>query len=566
MSARVWVVAVVAGLSMGCPKSVPRELGTPVVTGVVQEFGDPQGPSLSWDFGDGSPAATGPVARHAFARAGRYTVQGSTGGQVKASQLLEVMPRPGLQAIPAAATTAMFAPRLGKDLTRLLDFAERAANPTTVAQRLEELVLPQFVIEASAGGAPAFDGDEAVGLFNLPDPDLLVAFAGVVDEQAAVKTLVARMSEDGALATTAPDGVVRLAWDSGRAAAVFTDRGYLYLVPLGLEQDPFRAVAAVKGSTDRGLSAEGDLVELGDGWVANGLVLAARGDGTGIFGAALATLKVEGDAAQLEGTIAMRRAFDVAKGGAALLEVGPSGPIAGLQLSIDASDIVESFFGSPGNPRRAQSLAKLKQQGLDAEGLAAGLTGEAQLLAWFDADAFFRNVVQGSGRPEPKGAVRLTAPARDEKKLKAVLARWFASDFWEGQVQVAEQGWRVRGGRADVDVEVKEGGLSAETGKALATRPQVNLGEALSERFGGAFGPGRTSVFIDVGQLLKEIETPRQLQGLDATQVVTVQGFTSAFVRQLTSIDHAWLDLEPKGKEVTVKGRLVLRPRQVESQ
>ncbi|MBX7102070.1 MAG: hypothetical protein K1X89_30425, partial [Myxococcaceae bacterium] len=127
------------------------------------------------------------------------------------------------------------------------------------------------------------------------------------------------------------------------------------------------------------------------------------------------------------------------------------------------------------------------------------------------------------------------------------------------RVAVTPGGWTVGTATGDVHVDVGDAGVTAESVRALDARPEAPLAAELQARFQGAFGPGHTSAFVDVGQLLAELEQPRQIPGLDAARLVTVQGFTMAFAQQLTSVGTAFLDLEPKGRRIAVRGALTLR-------
>lgn len=559
MTRSVFLAVAVALLTAGCPRSAKDARADLRLTGIPLPFGEEGGPVLAWDFGDGTPVVTAAFVQHAFPRAGHFVVSATEKGVSRYSRPFDIAPRPGLAAVPESADSAVLVPRQGKDLGPLLDFAERATNPGLVASRLEALVLPPLVLEASAGGASVFDPDEGLGVFNLSEPDVTVGFCGVTDEAEGLKLVGARLLEQGVKVTAAGERLTYLRWPDGREAALFADRGYLYLAPLeaGFPAEP--VFKAVLGAADLGLSGQEPVAALSAGLKPSALVLVSRGDGTGLFGGAIAGVNLDGDQAQLGGAVELRRELDPAPTGAVLFAHGPQGPIGGLQLAFDSVDLLEAFFGAPQNPRRLAQLARLKRRGLDLEGLAKGLTGELQLLAWFDAVSFYRNVVAGSGRPEPRGTLRLTAPARDAAKLRSALGLWFSSDEWSDRVAVAPGGWTVGTATGDVHVDVSDAGVTAESGRSLEGRADAPLAAELQARFQGAFGRGHTSAFVDVGQLLAELEQPRQIPGLDAARLVTVQGFTMAFAQQLTSVGTAFLDLEPKGKQIAVRGALTLR-------
>ena len=99
------------------------------------------------------------------------------------------------------------------------------------------------------------------------------------------------------------------------------------------------------------------------------------------------------------------------------------------------------------------------------------------------------------------------------------------------------------------------------SGEGSGPRTNVDLEKSFGERFHGAFGPGHSSLLIDLGRLKTELDTLRAILGVDATKVVTVQGFTSAFLDQLTPIDHLVLDFAPDATGGVLWGTIMLKER-----
>src|SRR5205823_7148208 len=81
---------------------------------------------------------------------------------------------------------------------------------------------------------------------------------------------------------------------------------------------------------------------------------------------------------------------------------GWEGPILALSVKLPGG-LLHSIL-KPGSAAREKSRQRLLSHGIDIDRMFNVLTGELAGLAWFDAEAFLKNLVEGTARFEPKGA------------------------------------------------------------------------------------------------------------------------------------------------------------------
>jgi hypothetical protein len=540
-------------LSSGCFRSTRVEKrDVPVDTGTPVSFGDEKGPALDWELGDGTAVTRAATITHAFSKAGHYVVLGKEGDRLAWHVELNVIPRPVVRAVPADADWLLFAPTVKGDLDATLDFFERLTNTATLQQVADSWLLPALAVEASAG-APGqiVDPLEGLGVFTLPGFGGTVALLGVVDEAAALADLTARTHtlDDGTLETR-----------DGQRVLVFCDRGYAYAVFPKDTDDPKKVMQHVRRGDGRGFEARlGPLQPLPAGKL---VLLGVPHDKSEVpIDALWATLSLGAQEATLEGQLLSPDPVWRTQGGKGLETFKHSweGPVAAVQMRLPIG-VLKALI-KPGTPEREQSRQRLLQHGIDIDRMFRALTGDVAGLVWFDAEAFLRNLID-TQRPDPRGAAIVEAGLNDSAAWEAALGQML-DVFLPVKPKAVRQGsttsYLTRLASQDAIFSVEPKALRLEVGSGLQNRTLVDLGTRLSQRFNGAFGPGHASLLIDLGRLREELETPRAIPGLDPMHVVTVQGYASAFLDQLTPVDHLILDLAPNEKGAKLSGRLVLK-------
>lgn len=533
------------------------KLDAPLETGVAGTFSGTPRP-LKWDFGDGTPPATGLTGTHAWARAGVYTVQAWDGDFLALRSEVTVVPRSVLRAVPAHATAVLYSPTLGQPLSEAVDFLERAMGVGQLQKWLDETMVPQLAVESGSGGGVGLDPAEGVGVFALEGVEGRVALVGVEDDEKALAAIVSRLQERGAdVAERTLDGIIVATLPDASPVVVFVDRGYLYAVWPASPLDAARAVGLVRAS-EHGSEKLGAAPP--DGQLGFRLT---PGLGESDWQWAQGAFKVSGDAAVLSGKVSGKKALWDGKAQVPLVAQAPAGPVFVASFGV-SPDVLASFvLGAKGGERRARLAASLKEEGVDLEKALSGFTGEAGALLYFDAEAFLRNLVAGNQKPEPRGALVAEAGVKDAPSVAGLLRRvvaWLAPQSSESGA-LPELVWQGRW--LDAAMVLALSGKSARLtgGSGTQGRPQVELAQSLNGRFGGAFSPGHVSFLLDVGQLRRELQAPRFIPGLDPARVVTVQGFASAFLDQLTPIDTVVLDMWPDPGGARFSGRVSLRPR-----
>ena len=547
----------------GCPRSTREHRPeVPAFTFEPYAFGAPGARPLTWDFGDGSPRATGAKVEHLYARTGHVTALGFDGDFLAERFELEVEPRPVPRAVPPDARWAAWCPSLGRDFPKVVDFLEQVGSANFAASTLDESVLPGWAIELSSGDASFVDPRRGIVIFGLEHLEGQVAAMAVSDPGAAEAALSARLSERGFTAEQTADstffhqGQVRL--------LVFSDRGYLYLVaPDSYAEVPEASALQplaqrVRSAPPAGLFAAAAFASARSQVRPGELWLWSNDPSAGaLITSALVSLELRPDGASLDGRVAAGRALDHGAR-ADLFSAAPVGAVAGLKLSLPPQELVRllSFRPATGVPSPKETAA---QRGIQLDALTRSFTGDVGLLAWFDAEAFLRNLIAGNGKPDPKGVVHLMLPLNDAKPVAQALTRWFGQPGGVAPASGATV-WRQATDDSVLTAALTEGLLSVRLGDPQPSRANADLQQALNGRLEGAFSPGHSSLFVDLGQLKRELEQPRTIEGIDPQRLVMAQGLSSAFLSRV-AVDFAAVDFAPDGKGGVLKGMLTLRPR-----
>lgn len=549
----------------GCLRSTRIEKrDAPVDTGVPLTFGDPNGPVLQWELSDGSPAVSGAAIEKAFQRAGHFTVKGREGDRLAWQVEVDVIPRPVTRAVPLDAEWLVFAPTVKGDLNAVLDFFEKVLGPGNLQSLLDGQVLPALAVDAlAAGGSKIVDPLEGIGLFTLPGFGGSVALLGVVDEAAALGELEQRAEG----ADIGLPGARGFELRDGARVLAFADRGYLYVAFPKLDDDVRSVVTRVRSGDARGFEkSPGFSAPPGAKAAGQGGRLVALGTSHDKkrmpIDALWATFTVGPLEGRLEGFLSSKDPVWQTQGGqpSDLFQKAWDGPVAALQLKVPPG-LIESVLKT-GSPERELSRQRLMRSGIDIDRMGRALTGDVGGIIWFDAEAFIRNLIEGTERPEPKGAalveVQLSESAPWELALGQMLEVLLPMKPRE-QKRSDGTRWSTRVAGQDAVFSIENKAMRAEIGTGHQGRTLVDLGRSLSQRFDGAFGKGHASLLIDLARLREELETPRMISGLDAMRVVTVQGFASAFLEQLTPVEHVVLDLAPAPGGAKLSGRIVVR-------
>ncbi|NNC20226.1 PKD domain-containing protein [Corallococcus exiguus] len=559
--------------------------------GVPEAFGStsPKAPSITWDFGDGTPPQTVPGVRHAWATAGRYTVRALDGDKELARVVLTVVPRPVLRAVPEDAQTVLWVPRLRGNVEGLVNFYGRLVGEGNMRQTLADTPLVPLLLRSLGPGPSEVDPEEGFGFFLLPDFDGVVALLGVTDSRAALAAVVRELRSAGHRVLPREDGSARVEpVDGGNAMLLFADRGYVYLAV------PDSPDAPEPGETVKALAvAESPDVELvrrkvealsGSGISENALLAELRGkvrDGSvflfsappvpeaekedmpvrGFFGA----LAVQADQAELDGFLASSRPLlGGARGPASqLLGRAAVGPVAAAQLSVPPEELARLVFGSPESPRRQRTLERWRKQGLDAEPLLKALRGDVTMLVYFDAAAFFRSFIQDQ-RPAPKGTVVMEAGLASVPPVLQLIQKQLQDNglVFQKEAQGGTTRFRTRLMEQPVSLTLTPERATLEAGEVLNGRELGDVGKTLRTRFGAeAFGPGHLSLMVDMGQLRADLAGVRSVPGVATAKLLMSQLFVTALLEKFTPFEYGFLDFSPVDGGGRLQGRVVLRER-----
>ncbi len=489
-----------------------------------------------WDFGDGSPRVEGQQVTHRFAGRGHRVVRAYDGARVTDQVELDVGPRLALHAVPREVVLAAVAPAFDA-LGPALDFGERLVGASAAGRGLDAVPAVAFALEQGAGGASAIDPAGGAGLFAVNGLEGLVSFAAVLDEGRAISELGPYLRKEGweALPDSSPPR-----WTRGPQALVaLVDRGVLFVFVSDEGPVPLPSLKAVLTSPDLGLATEPGLLDE---------LTALKGDGPWLFTRSaepagpwrhlVLRATPARDTLVLEGRVAAPAPLWTPSAGPrlTLLDHAPGGPIAVLAADVDPARLLMLSLGGPKSPSRAKLEAPLSQRGVNLEAALAALTGTLQAVAWLDAEAFFRGVLENGGRPEPRFSFQLEAGAR----AAAPLAVWLDSAL-EGQ----GGRYTLRAGGHAIDLILTDASLRVEAGAPPHDREPVDLPRFLTERYPFSFAPGHASLYLDVAQVRRDLETPVRLEGVDPRKVIAAQALSVTFLDQLTTLERVMIDVAP---------------------
>jgi hypothetical protein len=496
-------------------------------------------------------------------------VQGFDGDFLAQRIDLVIVPRALQRAVPQECEALIWTPSLKEDLGPVVDFLERVAGPGNLQRVFEESWLPALAIELSSGDGSVLDPQEGLGMMMLPGFNGRVVLLGVVDGDRALAALSARLLAGGAEeGPKNADGLRVFGGPWGNAIA-FVDRGYLYLVLPEVsvtETEVAGVVNRLRGSALLGLQEYAPFTESLSELPNGNLFIYAREDRPSakdarapLIESVIAGLSVGTRSATLEGRVRTSRPLAKTSAPTAMFSRAMDGPVAALKLSFPADEL--AGYVAAGDPK-AGLLQRLTAAGVDTDAALRAFTGEVGGLAWFDGEGFLKNLVTGTGKPEWRGVIHLIAGVTQREAIepvaRALLGDPTRAPFADDRNALL---WQQRLSTAMITLALTPGSLMVRSGDGSGPRTNVDLAKELGDRFHGAFGPGHSSLLIDLGRLKSELAAPRVISGLDATRVVTVQGLTSAFFDQLTPIDHLVLDFAPDASGGRIWGSITLKER-----
>ncbi len=268
-------------LASSCIKRVaPGAIDDRVTTsGVPATFGQPRalpdGTQVLWDFGDGTPQATGAEVVHAFPHAGAFTItqtlRDRDGQKRTATAHATVKARTVAMAVPADVRGALVVPRPWGRLSQHRRTAERLALGSFYDEVVRTLSegLGFDALDPKQADANGFDPDEGLALYTVPqDPEALVMVIGTSDDAKALGAVKRMLSHDRvagrfsggafALVETQLDGAPALTGQlpSGEKVAVVQRYGYLYVRTAGLSDPALALKSALALPPDQGLAQD----------------------------------------------------------------------------------------------------------------------------------------------------------------------------------------------------------------------------------------------------------------------------------------------------------------------
>ena len=517
-----------------------------------------------WDFGDATPPVIATQTTHAFARAGRYVVRGFEGESLREELTLIVSPRAAFHLVPPDARFAVIARGL-EDLAPAIDFGERMAGPESTQAWLDGSPLLGWAFEqASAGTSGWVDPREGLATFAWADTeDTRLCVVGIVDGPRALESLKAWLLVRGWSPITPVQGLWRFEQEN-RALDVFVDRGALYAVDTPLTGRLPSAQTRIAAASAQGLETDGVVATALDQLPSGGLVIFSRAPEALSWRFATAAVRIAGDEARLEGRLhgaAPLWAVPTHPSGLHFLSHAPEGPVLVASASVPPSELAALVLGTPGTPRRKQLELELLAQGTDGDQVISAFAGLFELCVYADVPGFVRSTLQGNGRPSPQGTIFFEAKVITAEPIEAFVdalaQRWDLSLTKNREKQ--PRVWRGPLMGRPLEVALTEKSLFARAGSAIAEREPVELARALAARFDGAFGPGHVSVFLDVGQLRRELIQPRLVTDIDPRRALTAQALAVTLLDRLSQLDSAMVDLAPAADGAVVQALLKLR-------
>ncbi len=265
-------LALVVGL-VGCAHRLPLPEAPdhPVLAGVGVELGKtsepaPEGTTVHWRLGDGVEA-DGPTVRHAFPRAGSYTVSvvvHDAQGERQTSFNVTVERRSPWMAVPPEAQSALVFERFFNRLDRHRAFWGHLSSPQALDEAFEraQMALGVDLRNAEELRKAGIDGDEGIAYVSFAEePQSSYLLIGTFDDEASEAVLKHALVASGASFSAGPNGWTAV--DLGGKNYLYRhDRGYLILRVPGDVAEPPLALSRFEKAPDDGLLSRPDLLKL----------------------------------------------------------------------------------------------------------------------------------------------------------------------------------------------------------------------------------------------------------------------------------------------------------------
>ncbi len=517
-----------------------------------------------WDFGDGTPSLTAAQLTHAFSKAGRYVVRSYEGEALREQLTLIVSPRPAFHLVPPDARFAVIARGL-EDFPPAVDFGERLAGPESTQAWLDGSPLLGWAFDQSSAGNTGFvDAREGLATFAWADAeDTRLSVVGITDAPKALESLKAWLVERGWSSIPPVQGLWRYEQES-RALDVFVDRGALYAVDTPLTARQPSAQSRISAASSQGLELDGAVASALDQLPSGGLVIYSRAPEALSWRFATATVRIAGDEARLEGRLhGLKPLWTVAPraGEAGLLSHAPDGPLIVASASVPPAELAALVLGAPGTTRRKRLELELLAQGTDVERAVGAFAGVFELCVYADVPGFVRSTLKAGGRPQPQGTILFEAPVATAEPVESLVdALSIRSELSLTKTRDKQlRLWRGQILERPIEVVLTQKSLFARAGSGIDEREPMNLSQALSSRFEGAFTAGHFSVFLDVGQLRRELLQPRLMPDVDPRRAITAQALAVTLLDRLSQLDSALVDISPSPDGAVVQAVLKLR-------
>jgi hypothetical protein len=428
------------------------------------------------------------------------------------------------------------------------------------------------LLGGGAGTESAIDAAEGLGAFQLRGLDGWVFCVGIADGARALAGVEQILQSRGGSGVTEAEGLTRVTRPEGRRSWLFIDRGYLYAITLSSDGDvneerkQVRVVRELVLKSPRaGLAAVPDLDELIRNTQRGTLYVFTPSEEGSSTGAWLASLAVHENLIELDGILRGQEALWNAKTApvAPLLQNAPPGAFAALTVSAPVDALVSWFLGAPGSSTRQREARSLEASDVDLESFVRGLRGDVAAAAYFDGPGFLANLVQGTGRPEPKGTILMEVGVRDAAAVNVALTRYFAG-FGPPVERSREPSGDLRlkttVGGYPLDLLLKKNMMTVSIGTGMRRADGPGLAATFRQRFDlEGFLPGQVAAMVDLGQLREDLEKPRALPGVTRERFAMTQAVTATFLQKLTPVDQAYLELSPDPLGARLRGRLRLR-------
>ncbi len=492
--------------------------------------------SCEWNFGDGAPAEKANSISHVFARKGTWFVTCVDRGATVEWFTVLVRARSAAESVPRGVTRALMFHDFAQ-VSAAVDFAEHLG-----AGRVSDWVdRDPLVGLALENPGPPFDASEGLAAFEWADGSAVSI--GVDDERLAL--------------VKAGEWLQRHQWHKGDRGEYSLDGQTIELeATLGTlyslhGDEAHRALnrSRIITADSRGLLTDGAAAPvLSDGFGVQLYVANQAQPGTA---AVVANVSFEAQVARVEGlVIAGHPLWRVVDEGSRLLDRGPEGAVAAFSAPLRMKDLNELVTLLDGPIKHTREL----------DAFQAALAGPMEGVVVLDAHAVLGEVVQGR-RPSFQGAVLLEAPVTDAALTQALVAKMLSeadlplTHLAQGPNHVFETAVKGLETRAVVTPEA----LFLSVGTAAAARPESGLRKLLQSR--GGFGPGHLSLWVDVGEMLRQLKDPAMVRGLDVRKALQAQALIALLVEQLIPLERLVFDAEPTPKGAHFTFELAVRPR-----